>query len=89
MHVAVDEAGHQRALAAIDDVGLADLDRLRGHFLDLRALDEKLVATLQLAGLRIEHLEVLEVDERHGGYLRVWNRLIPLVRNSLALVNAS
>ena len=63
--VAVDQARHQGFLAAVDHVRLCRLDRLRRDFFDLVVLDEQFVAAAHLADFRIQHVEILEVDERH------------------------
>jgi hypothetical protein len=65
--VAVDEARHERALAAVHDLGLGSLDRLVGELPDLVALDEKLVALDQFVGDgRIQQAEVAEQGQAHG-----------------------
>ena len=58
--VAVDQAGHQRALAAIDDPGLGRLDRPGGDFADRVALDQHLVTTPRLVPFGIEQVHVPE-----------------------------
>ena len=73
MHVAVDQARHQRAPAAVDHVGARRLDRLGRDLLDLLALDQQLVAAAQLVVLGVEHLEVLEEILRRG---RALGRLV-------------
>jgi hypothetical protein len=65
MHMAVDQAGHQRAPAAVDDAGLCKLDRLGRDFLDGVGFDDQFVAAEQFPGLRIEHFEILEVVDIH------------------------
>ncbi len=65
MHMAVDQAGHQRAPAAVDDVRSRELDRLGRDLPDLVALDHQLVAAAQFAGVGIEHLEILEMIDLH------------------------
>ena len=47
VNVAVDQAGHQRAALAVDHVGIARLDRLRGDFPDRVAFDEDRNAALE------------------------------------------
>ena len=65
MHVAVDQAGHQRAPAAVDDAGLGKLDRLGRDFPDRVALDDQFVAAAQFPGLGIEHFEIFEMVDIH------------------------
>ena len=65
VHVAVDQARHQGAPAAIDHGRVRRLDRPRRDLLDALAFDEQLVAAAQLVVLGIEHLEVLEEELRH------------------------
>ena len=57
--------GHQRAPAAVDDVGLCKLDRLGRDFLDSVAFDDQFVAAAQFPGVGIEHLEILEMVDVH------------------------
>ena len=65
MDVAVDQARHQGALAAIDDLRLGRLDRLGRHFLDRVALDQHLVAAARLVPARVEQVQILEKYLRH------------------------
>ena len=65
MDVAVDQAGHHGAPAAIDHVGALLFDRLFRRFLDLVALDQQLESALQLADFGLEQLEILEQKLRH------------------------
>jgi hypothetical protein len=58
--VAVDQAGHQGALAAIDHLRLAGLDGLGRHLFDRVALDQHLVAAARLIPARVEQVQVLE-----------------------------
>ena len=62
MDVAVDQARHQGALAAIHDLGLGRLDRLGRDFLDAVALDQHFVAATRLFPARIEQIEILEQE---------------------------
>ena len=63
--MAVDQAGHQRAAAAIDHLGAFGLDRLVRALADAVALDQDLEPVLKLAQLGLEHLEVPEQQLRH------------------------
>ena len=65
MDVAVDQARHQGALAAIDHLRLGRLDRLGRHFLDGVALDQDLVAAARLVPARVEQVQILEKYLRH------------------------
>src|SRR5215218_8376114 len=65
MDVAVDQARHQGALAAVHDLGLGRLDRLRRHFLDRVALDQDLVATARLVPARVEQVQIPKKYLRH------------------------
>ena len=65
MDVAVDQARHQGALAAVHDLRLGRLDRLGRHFLDRVALDQHLVAAARLVPARVEQVQILEKDLRH------------------------
>jgi hypothetical protein len=65
VHVAVDQARHQRALAAIDHIGLRRLDRFGRHFLDDVVLDQHFVAGPRFLPARIEQAQVLE-QKRHS-----------------------
>jgi hypothetical protein len=65
MDMAVDQARHQRAAAAIDDIGLGGLDRLVGEFADGFAFDEEFIALAQLAMIGFEQGEILEVQCGH------------------------
>ena len=63
VHMAVDQARHQRAPAAVDrPSALSALDRLVRHLADRVAFDEQLIAAAQLAVLGLEQLEILEED---------------------------
>ena len=64
MHVAVNQARHHRALAAVDHLSLGGLDRLRRDFPDDIAFDQDFVAAARLLPAWIEEGEVLE-QERH------------------------
>ena len=66
MHMAVDQAGHQRPLAAVDDGGRCQLDRFGRDFPDGVTFDDHFAAADQFAGLRIEHFEILEMVDIHG-----------------------
>ena len=65
VHMAVDQAGHQRAAAAIDDVGALRLDRFLGDLPDGLTLDQELEAALKLAGFGLEQLEIPKQQLRH------------------------
>jgi hypothetical protein len=58
--VAVDQAGHQRSPAAIDDLGRGRRNRPVRHLLDEPVLDQQLEPGLKLVPRRIQHLEVAE-----------------------------
>ena len=66
MDMAVDQAGHQRAPAAVDDTGGCKLDRFGRDFPDRVAFDDQFVAAAQFPGLGIEHFEILEMVDIHG-----------------------
>ena len=53
MHMAVDQAWHQRTPAAVDDVGLRKLDRFGRDFPDRIAFDDEFVAAVQFPSDRI------------------------------------
>ncbi len=61
----VDEAGHQRAPAAIDHLRAAAADRRVGELAHAIVFHEQLVAAAQLAVGGLEQLEVLEVKLCH------------------------
>jgi hypothetical protein len=65
MDMAVDQAGHQCAPAAIDDAGVREPDRLGRDFPDAVAFDHQFVAAAQFPDLGIEHFEILEVVDIH------------------------
>jgi hypothetical protein len=65
MDVAVDQARHQGALAAIHHLRLGRLDRLGRHFLDQIAFDQHLVAPARLVPARVEKIQIPEKDLRH------------------------
>ena len=66
MHVAVDQAGHQRAPAAVDYAGLGKFDRAGRDLPDRVAFDHQFVAAAQFPGFRIEHFEILEMVDIHA-----------------------
>ena len=66
MDMAVDQAGHQRAPAAVDDTGVCKLDRFGRDFPDRVAFDHQFVAAAQFPGLGIKHFEILEMVDVHG-----------------------
>ncbi len=66
--VAVDEPGHQRALAAIHDGGILRLDRLVGQFPDPVSFDEHLVAGHDLGADGRSSRPKLRTDLRHGSH---------------------
>ena len=67
VNVTVDQAGHQRALAAVHDLRLRRLDRPVRQFLDAIALDQQFVAVDKLVrDMRIEQAEVAEKSLGHG-----------------------
>ena len=63
--MAVDQPGHQRAAAAIDDVGALRLDRFLGDLPDGLTLDQEFEAALKLAGFGLEQLEIPKQQLRH------------------------
>ncbi len=75
--VAVDQAGHHRAPAAVDHVSALRLDRLVGSFPDGVPLDKQFTATLKLTGFGLEQLEIPEQKLRHCGLLRGDHRTTP------------
>ena len=65
VHVCVDQAGHQGALAAIDDRSIVRPDRPGRDLLDLVAFDQQLIAAAHVVLLGIEQLEILQQDLCH------------------------
>jgi hypothetical protein len=62
MDVAIDEAWHQRAPAAIDDLCLRASHGLLAHLAHAVSLDQELAAPAQLFLAGLEQAKVLEVD---------------------------
>jgi hypothetical protein len=65
MDVTIDQARHQRATLAVDDIGVGCLDRFRRDFPDQIAFDQHRNPALQRIGIRIEQVGILEQDLRH------------------------
>ena len=75
VHVAVDQSRHQRALAAVDDIGLGCLDRRLAEFLDRVAFGKQLVPAAQFAERGFEQFEIPEQDlPRHHCSRFLWKR---------------
>src|SRR5260370_148263 len=77
MHMAVDQAGHQRAPTAVDHAGLCKLDRLGRDLLDAVAFDDQLVAAKQFPGVGIEHLDILEMLDINAVKFGAWKKPNP------------
>ncbi len=71
VHVRVDQAGHQRAPADIDDARLRRGDRLRGDALDQPVGDEDVDALGAVGRLAVEDAGVGEQDLLRHGRLRL------------------
>ena len=59
--MAVDEPRHQRSPAAVDHLGIADLDRPIGNLSNLIIFDEKLLAADEFIMVGIEQRKILEM----------------------------
>ena len=65
VHMAIDQPGHQRTAAAVDDVGALGLDRFLGDLPDGLTLDQEFEAALKLADFGLKQLEIPKQQLRH------------------------
>src|SRR5215467_7139441 len=86
VHVAIDEAGHQRAPAAVDHGRVLALDRGRTQLAHAISLDEQLMAADELAIGRLEELEVAEQDLVHGLVLGLTEEWPPRPDSAVAVL---
>ena len=63
--MAVDQPGHQRPSAAVDDVGALGLNRFLRDLPDGLTLDQEFEAALKLAGFWLKQLEIPKQQLRH------------------------